>query len=150
MYLLELESSILKQHGAGASQPQRTDAQGGPGAEFDRLVGQLRASWAEREDALVEALRVVKRDLSKHKQLNYSQQSLIDQLKAELQLLRAVKAQDDEAARRRVTVCRGDHLPLASATLTPPPAPCHRLPWTKLHKPDERQTAWRPLETAWL
>ncbi|CAE7338188.1 unnamed protein product, partial [Symbiodinium sp. KB8] len=97
MYLLELESSILKQHGAGASQPQRADAQGGPGAEFDRLVGQLRASWAEREDALVEALRVVKRDLSKHKQLNYSQQSLIDQLKAELQLLRAVKAQDDAA-----------------------------------------------------
>ncbi len=105
MYLLEMESSILKQHGAAAAAARGVSAgDSGPGSEFDALVGKLRSSWADREENLLEALRVVKRDLSKHKQLNYSQNNLISQLKTELQLLRGVKQQDDEAWRRKVTV----------------------------------------------
>lgn len=105
MYLLEMESSILKQHGAATASSRGTLAgDSGPGSEFDALVGKLRSSWADREENLLEALRVVKRDLSKHKQLNYSQNNLIGQLKTELQLLRGVKQQDDEAWRRKVTV----------------------------------------------
>ena len=108
LYLLELESSILKQHGAATGEGTVPNGDAGPGSEFDALVGKLRESWAQREENLVEALRVVKRDLSKHKQLNYSQQSLISQLKMELQLLRNVKQQDDDAWRRKVSVrsCR--------------------------------------------
>jgi hypothetical protein len=106
LYLLEMESSILKQHGAATTTAGHGLSAGetGPRSEFDALVGRLRASWADREESLLEALRVVKRDLSKHKQLNYSQNSLISQLKTELQLLRGVKQQDDEAWRRKVTV----------------------------------------------
>ena len=151
MYLLELESSILKQHGAAAPamSPGARRQESGPGAEFDRLVGQLRASWGQREEALVEALRVVKRDLSKHKQLSYSQQSLIGQLKTELQLLRQVKLQDDETSRRLATVsdrCVCEPMQGAGLVTSFLYLCLLRMRWMKLLKLDGRLTDWQRRE----